>query len=197
MNAAMRKLIVALPVLALAACDLTAEAEADRICVTQEFPDRPIPASPPGVTVPAEIGGLLSAFTFDVDIGAAVPEDLEEDGIDADVNARSIALTSIARNADFSGVTLLTFDVVPPAGSARPTVPFRYERAAGVATPLPAIEARPEAPIDLIDYLQGEDRIRITNLRIAGSAPAQAWAPALVTCGDTRVEVDYVEAAGL
>jgi hypothetical protein len=178
-------------------CGLDAEAKAGSVCVEQAFPDRPVPGVPGGVGVPPAVSDVLSGFTFDIEIGDVVPEDLEDNGVDAEVNARSIALTSVGRVANFAGVTLLTFDVVPPPGSGRQPVPFRYERAAGATGPLREVEARPTAPIDLIDYLQDQDRIRITNLQLAGNAPSESWTPALRTCGDTKVEVDYVEAAGL
>jgi hypothetical protein len=187
----MRKLLAILPALALAGCDLEAEAEADRVCVTQEFPEQPIPGAGALPALPT----ITLPFSFAIDLGAAVPEDLEEDGIDADVNATSIALTSRDGSADLSGVTLLTFAVVAPG---RPDVQFRYERAPSAAPgPLRALEARPASPIDLVDYLQGQDTIQLSQITIAGRPPEQPWIPALVTCGDTKVTVDYVEAAGL
>jgi hypothetical protein len=179
--------------LLLAGCDLEAEAEADRVCVTQDFPDQRIPGASgvPGASLPP----TTLPFTFEIDIGAVVPEDLGEDGVEADVNASSIALGSQGGSADFSGVTLLTFTVVAPG---RPDVPFRYERAPSAPPgPLRALEAQPEAPIDLIDYLQGGDRIRVSEVTLAGRPPEQDWTPALVTCGDAKITVDYVEAAGL
>jgi hypothetical protein len=192
-NTAMRKLVAMLPALVIAGCDLEAEAEADRVCVTQDFPDQRIPGAS---GLPGGAGGAVTLpITFALDIGPAVPDDLGEEGVDADVNASSIALASQGGSADFSGVTLLTFDVVAPG---QPDVEFRYERPASAAPgPLRSLEARPTVPIDLVDYLQGEDTIQVRGVTLAGRPPEQSWIPALVTCGTAKVTVDYLEAGGL
>lgn len=178
----MKKLLPFVFVAALAGCDLEAAAEADRVCVTQADPAQRIPAAPP-IVVPENPLFVPIAF----DLGGAIPSDLGENGITAEVIARSLTLSG----ADLSGVATAKVLVAKDGGAAVELA--TYARPAG-ATGVTAIEFT-TAPVDLAGYLQG-DRVSL-QFNFSGSPPQQAWSPTIRTCASSKVKVDYVKAAGL
>jgi hypothetical protein len=186
----MRTRIAILLPLALAGCDLTATAEADQVCVTQ-----PTTQTIPGVPTPP--GGASASVTvptnISIDIGVAVPTDLNENGVTSEVIAQSITLTT-AQAVDLSGVETLALTL---SAAGRPDVAFRYARPAGATPPVTAITATPEVPVNFVDYLEGTDQVRISSISVEGQPPAAAWTPTLRTCASAKVEVDELEAAGL
>lgn len=171
--------------LCLAGCGmLEAEAETKRLCVEQTNAAT-IPAAPPvsvEFTPPVE---LL------IEMGDAVP-DLDEEGVEADVNPEAITLGSVAGDVNFAGVETLTLTVNPPQNrlDLAPAV-FRYERASPAPASVLELPARPVVPVDLADYIGG-NVLRI-NASFSGSAPQQSWQATLEMCGATRVKVDYWE----
>jgi hypothetical protein len=191
----MRKLIaLAVPLaFALAGCDLSAEAEADTVCVTQPF-GSPLPAAPAGVTV-TNLPLALPA-TLSVDIGDAVP-DLSSDGVTADLPAKSIALTSL-EGANLSAVSAATFTLAGPPTTALPDVTFAYARPSPAPSTVVETPATPSAPADLADYLVGQNTIQVQSIAVTlnGQPPTTAWTPALRICFGSRVEVDYLKASG-
>jgi hypothetical protein len=188
----MRKGIAILFVASLAGCDLEAEAESDRVCVTQSFGTN---ERVPGAT--GLSGTVTVPAAFQLDLGGALP-DLDDEGVSADVNAQSIAVTQVATSrrpagepaADLSGITHAEATLTAPG---RPNVLFSYDNAAG--SPASAVVLTPAQPVDLADYVQG-DRITLSNLTVSGRPPPSAWTPALETCASSRITVDYVKASG-
>jgi hypothetical protein len=181
----MRKTIAILLLASLAGCDLEAEAEADRVCVTE----------PAAFTVPGQ--PVQGSFTFPTPnlrlrFDAALP-DLNEQGVEADLIATSISLVT-AQNVDLSGIQRASVTIA--ASGANPAVTFVYDRPAGAAAPITRIEARPTARVDLVDYVDGTNSIAISQIQVEGTAPSSAWTPSFETCGSSKVTVDYVKASG-
>jgi hypothetical protein len=176
-------LLLAVP---LAGCDLDASAEADTVCVTQvaaqRIPgfDTPSVALPP---IPVNIG---------LDLGGAIPADLNEDGVSSEIVAQSITLSATPdQPVDLAGIASATLTV---SAAGRPPVAFRYERPAGAPAPIRAIAATPERPVNLVDYLEDGQIVRISQIQLSGAPPTTDWTPTVRTCGSTRIDVDYLDA---
>lgn len=182
---------------ALAGCDLEAEAKADRVCVNQPLRSSAIPGVPIDVGVVDNTQPPLNAIpvTFPIDIGSAVP-DLDEKGVEARLDAQSIALTTL-EGADLSGVELVQFTVAGPPGANLPDVVFTYTKPANAAQPVLEAAATPATPVDLVPYVRGQQTLDLKNILVRARPPAQSWTPALRTCVGTDIDVDYLEAAGL
>jgi hypothetical protein len=179
----MKNALIAVLAVGLAGCGLLeAEANSKDICVLQSNIAE-VPASPP-VSVPS-----TPPVTLLLDLGDAVP-DLEDEGVEADINPEALTLGSVSGNVDFRGVETLTLTVQPPPDrpDLEPAV-FRYERTTPASDSVFALPARPVSPVDLADYLEG-DFLRITGT-FSGSAPAQSWTATLELCSSTQVRVDY------
>lgn len=181
----MRKTIAILFAASLAGCDLEAEAEADRVCVT-EVAAFTVPGQNAQGTFTIPTPGLRLRFD------AALP-DLDDEGVEADLIATSISLIT-AQGVDLSGIERASVTVA--ASGASPAVTFVYEKPAGAAPPITRIEARPTAPVDLVDYVDGTNAIAISQITVEGTAPASAWTPSIETCGSSKINVDYVKASG-
>jgi hypothetical protein len=182
----MRTRIAILSALALAGCDLTATAEADRICITEPT-SQTIPGVPPGegsasITVPTDIA---------LDVSAAIP-DPDERGVTSELVAQSITLAT-QENVDLSGVESMELTVT---AAGRPPIAFSYASPAGAAAPIVAITATPGTRVNLVDYLDGARRVHVSSIALSGRPPPTAWTPTLQTCASLEVEVDYLEAAG-
>jgi hypothetical protein len=182
----MRTRIAILLPLALAGCDLEATAEADQVCVAQ-----PSTTTIQGVTPP--LGAITVPTNIRIDLGAAIPADLNEDGVTAEIIAQSITVTT-AENVDFSGVETLSLTV---SAAGQPDVAFRYVRPAATTPPVTSFTATPDVAVNLVDYLEGTDSVRISSIAVSGAPPTTAWTPTLRTCASANIEVDYVEATGL
>jgi hypothetical protein len=174
----------------LAGCDLEATAEADAVCVTQRLSSQRIPGAlgdAPVVdfTLPVPVQAQL-------DLGSTIP-DLEEEGVSAEVLAQSIGVTS-SEGVDFSGVEAVSITAFAPG---KPDRVFTYARPAGTTGPLTAVAATPDAPLDLVEYVQGGRFLQVGDPTFTGRLPTTDWTPALRTCASTRVDVDYLQAAGL
>lgn len=182
---AMKNALIAVLAVGLAGCGLLeAEANSKDICVLQSNIAE-IPAAPP-VSVPS-----TPPVPLLLDLGDAVP-DLEDEGVEADINPVAITLGSVSGNVNFRGVETLTLTVQPPP--ARPDLEpaiFRYERATPAPAEVFALSATPVEPVDLADYLEG-DVLRITA-SFSGSPPTQSWTATLELCSSTRVKIDYWE----
>jgi hypothetical protein len=178
----------------LAGCGmLEAEAETKRLCVEQRNA-AVIPAAcdPTG---PGGCGPISVPFTPAVELvlgmGDAVP-DLDEEGIEADINPEAITVGSVAGTVNFSGVETVTLTIQPPADrpDLAPAV-FRYERAGAQPAAIFELPARPVTAVDLADYIVG-NVLRI-GISFSGAPPQEPWNATLEMCGDTRVNVDYWE----
>lgn len=181
----MKRLLAAAFAVSLAGCGmLEAEAESDRLCV-QQSNAAVIPAAPP-VSVP-----FTPPVQLVLQMGAAIP-DLDEEGVEVDINPEAITLSSTAGGVDFSGVETLVLTIPPPA--SRPDLPdavFRYERPTPAPSSITELAARPVTPVDLADYIEG-NVLRI-GVSFEGTAPQEEWNATLEMCGATRVNVDYWE----
>jgi hypothetical protein len=167
----------------LAGCGmLEAEAESKRLCVEQSnFAE--IPAAP-AVTVP-----FTPPFELRLGMGAAVP-DLDEEGVEVDIDPQAITLSSVGGVVNFRDVQVLTLTIPPPASRTDlgPAV-FRYERPTPAPDQVFALPAVPVGAVDLADYIEG-NVLRI-GVSFSGGAPQQAWNATIEMCGATRVNVDY------
>jgi hypothetical protein len=174
---------------ALAGCDLTASAEADSVCVTENAASSPITTSSA-----VAVSGLSVPLKASYDLGAALP-DLQKKGVTADLHAQSLSLTS-PEGADLSGID--RFSVTLTAATAgQPDVVFTYARPAGATGPTTRLVATPSAAVNLVDYLRNGRTITLADPQVSGRLPSGTWTPAVRTCAGTKVEVDYVKAAGL
>jgi hypothetical protein len=185
----MRTTIAVLLAVALAGCDLNATAEADSVCVTQ-----PTSATIPGVPGGAS-GTVTSPVAFTIDVGAAIPGDVNDKGITTEVIAQSITV-STTTGVDLSGIDTADLTVAKP-GDPAGSIVFHYARPAGVTGPTTAIVATPSARVNLVEYLEGQDQLRISGITVSGQPPAASWTPTLRTCASTKIDVDYLDAAGL
>lgn len=175
---------------ALAGCDLTATAEADSVCVTENATSAQVPGALGGTTVTDF--SLPVPLKAQYDLGAALP-DLRKDGVTATLIAQSLSLTS-PEGADLSGVERASLTVSAPG---KPDVVFSYAKPAGESGARTTLVAIPGAPANLVDYLQGGRTITIGSPRFSGHLPSTSWTPALRTCAGTKIDVDYLKAAGL
>lgn len=176
---------------ALAGCDLTATAESDSVCVSEPLTTSPLPATPAGApSVPA----LSLPVTVGFDLGAAVPSDLGENGVTAELIGRSISIVT-PEGADLSGIETAAITVVRPGNDADVVV-FSYTRPAG-ATGVTEVRATPDRSVNLVDYLQDQRFLSVRDVTVGGRAPAVPWTPTVKTCARAKVEVDEAEAAGL
>jgi hypothetical protein len=175
---------------ALAGCDLDATAEADSVCVTQVLASQRIPGELGDA--PVTQFSLPVPVQAQIDLGSALP-DLDEQGITAQVLAQSLGVTS-PEGADFSGIEAVSLTALAPG---MPDLVFTYTRPAGTRSPLTVAAATPESPANLVDYLEGGRFLRVGNPTFTGRLPRTDWTPALRTCATTKVDLDYLEAAGL
>jgi hypothetical protein len=186
----MRKTIAIALAAALAGCDLTATAEADSVCVTENATTGQIPGALGGTTVTDF--ALPASLKAQYDLGAALPN-LQKDGVTATLVAQSLSLTS-PENADLSGVDRVSLTVSAPG---KPDVVFTYAKPAGATGAKTILVATPDAPANLVDYLQNGRTITVGSPRFSGRLPSTSWTPALRTCAGTKIDVDYLKAAGL
>jgi hypothetical protein len=171
--------------LALAGCELEAIAEADSVCLTE----------PARITLPpADVEGTVTLpFAFTIDIGPIVPDDLNENGVSAELIASSFTLGSL-EGVSLAGIEAAELVVQKPSDPGS-TVTFRFTRTADAAST--AIVLTPTTPVDLIDYLDDTELLQIDRVTLSGRAPDAAWTPVLTTCAEAEITVDEVEAVGL
>jgi hypothetical protein len=173
--------------LCLAGCgSLNATAEADSVCVTEKAVPAPIN------TLGAPVVGAPLPIKAQYDLGAAVP-DLKKKGVTAVLDAQSMSVTS-PEGVDLSGIDSFSLTL---SATGQPDVVFSYQKPAGATGSVTALVATPSAPTNLVDYLQDGRFVTIGNPRVSGRLPAATWTPALRTCASTKVDVDYMKAAGL
>jgi hypothetical protein len=182
-----------LPLVLLAsACSLEATAESDSVCVTQPLVSQAVPGVPPAA--PEVPSFTIPGVQLTLDLGSAVPSQLDRNGVSTDLRAQSIAIRT-AEGADLTGITSAAITVARP-GDASDVVVFRYDRPPG-ATGVTELRATPDRSVNLVDYLEDRRILRLRDLTLGGRAPATPWTPAVRTCASAKITVDEWKAAGL
>jgi len=171
---------------ALAGCGLNATAEADSVCVTENAVSAPI------TTTAVVVSDLTVPLKASYDLGPTVPN-LQKEGVTADLHAQSLSLTS-PEGIDLSGIDHFA---VTLTAAGQPDVVFTYAKPADATTPITRLVATPATAVNLMDYLQGGRTITLGNPRVSGRLPSGTWTPAVRTCAGTKIDVDYLKAAGL
>lgn len=172
---------------ALAGCDLNATAEADSVCVTENAVSSPITTSSAVV-----VSDLTVPLKASYDLGPTVPN-LQKEGVTANLHAQSLSLTS-PEDIDLSGIDHFA---VTLTATGQPDVVFTYAKAADATAPIHRLVATPATAVNLVDYLQGGRKITLGSPQVSGRLPDGTWTPAVRTCAGTKIDVDYLKAAGL